>query len=317
MSAHSFLVKTYGLNQVHESGEVVFDPDVSVSDADALLAYCSPVEELLSFRGPKAWYCIESLTHSRFKRDRLWRKAYAKFRSDGLFLHYASPNPAYRVPHYCTGHDSYSLYYDSQTRKLEEAVAVISFFGGRFWRFSKWMRLRNAFATHAKTKLYGSKNWTCFNRWGMLGPKSPPINYVGEPPVRWHSTRDHYAWMSQFKVIICMENRCELFYFTEKFPAAVMAGAIPIYHAHEQIANTVLQGALWVDPKDFGFDPSRTIDYALEQDVSVYQKANAAWLFSDRIANATRKAILDRIAGVFLKEFPMVTGKCCDVEKQT
>jgi hypothetical protein len=105
-----------------------------------------------------------------------------------------------------------------------------------------------------------------------------------------------------------MENRSEPFYFTEKFPASVMAGGIPIYHAHEQIANTVLKGAIWVDPKDFGFDPSRTIDHALQQDVSKYQKTNAAWLFSDRIANTTRKAIFDRIATIFAQKIPNVSN---------
>jgi hypothetical protein len=302
MPSNQITVKIFGIKDAVSCGKVFFDPDVPLADAHALLAYCTPVEELLSFRGPKAWYCIESLRHSRFKRNRLWRKAHASLKSDGLFLHYASPNPARRVPHYCTGHDSFSLYYDSSTAKINEAVALVSHFGNRFWRLSKWIRLRNAFATHSKTRLYGSSNWNNFNAWGILGPRGAPKNYAGEPSAKWHSTRDHYRWLSQYKVIICMENRSEPFYFTEKFPAAVMAGGIPIYHAHEQIANTILKGAMWVDPKDFGFDPSRTIDYALQQDVSKYQKTNAAWLLSDRIANATRKAIFDRIATILAQK---------------
>jgi hypothetical protein len=36
-----------------------------------------------------------------------------------------------------------------------------------------------------------------------------------------------------------------------QFVDAVMAGCVPIYHAHETVRDTVLVGARWVDPAEF------------------------------------------------------------------
>ena len=101
--------------------------------------------------------------------------------------------------------------------------------------------------------------------------------------------------MSRYKVAVCLENSCELNYFTEKFVDAVQAGCIPVYRAHPSVASGILQGAKWVDPAHFGFSVSRTLDFALGQDLTEYQDVNERWLNSDAVRERSFPSMLEKV----------------------
>ena len=44
---------------------------------------------------------------------------------------------------------------------------------------------------------------------------------------------------------------------------AARAGCIPVYHATQVVRQERLKGARWVDPADHGFDPKRTLEFAI------------------------------------------------------
>jgi hypothetical protein len=298
-----YVIKTYGISETRGFGEISFDPKILDSEADGLLAFQTAVPQLLTFQGPKAWYTCESLSHSRFKRRGLW-KTIKKALTASEFLHYSSPDERYRVPHWCTSKPEFQIYYQKRQTRLHEAVATISNFGGRFWRLKKHLRIRNRFATCPLVSLYGPQEyWQQFNSLGILGHKKPPNNYLGEAPVRWHSTVRHYEWLSNYKVVVCLENRSEENYFTEKMPAAVMAGAIPVYHAHKSNVDTFLKGAKWIDPIDYGFDPEETIRAALKANTQDFQDANEQWLMNNsHIKTTTMNGIFAKIADFFVEK---------------
>ena len=67
-------------------------------------------------------------------------------------------------------------------------------------------------------------------------------------------------------------------YFTEKFPDAVKAGCVPIYHAHPTVREVFLNGAVWVDPADHHFDGRATIEAALKMDREEVNAINKNWI---------------------------------------
>lgn len=301
-------VQTFGISAPVKCGRVLFSPDLPFDQVDGMLAYQKPHEALLTFRGPKAWYCIESTNHSAFRRKGLWRELRDRL-SDQGFLHFSNPNQKFRVPHYTTGHDEHRLYYANDTKRENVAVAVVSSFGGPYWRVKPAASFRTRSILCESIRIYGAaSSWEKFRKWGVgeIGPVGPPTNYCGAPPVQWHSTVAHYRWLSNFKAILCLENRCEPYYFTEKFPAAVMAGAVPIYHPHPTVQWSYLQNAKYINPSDYGYDMEVTVRAALDADITAIQKCNEEWLKSLFLTSSTRRGIFNRIAGIFVQH--LVTG---------
>lgn len=281
--------------------KIVFSTNIKISEADGVFAYASPVSELLHYTGVKAWCTFESLKHSRFSRNQLWRDCYKNIK-DYEFLHYSQRISDCKIPHYTSGHSE--LFTVSNLNPSRKAVALVSNFGGNFWGLKSRFRLRNKFILSKSVALYGQENsWKNFrNIWGF-GIKKKPCNYYGEPKVRWHSTRAHLEYLSRFNVIVCMESFVEPFYFTEKFVNAARAGCIPVYHAHPTVRDGILKGASWVDPVAFKFDPELTIEFALDQNIEDYREKNWNWLKKDSVIETTEDQLWEKIYLYFLKRF--------------
>lgn len=107
--------------------------------------------------------------------------------------------------------------------------------------------------------------------------------------------------MAKYEVAVCLENLTEPYYITEKFYAAVQAGCIPIYHAHQTVKAGILAGAAWVDPVDFDFDVEATLAFALKENRRDYASRNFEWL-------QTRKAHSAGLSQVFSKLGKILTG---------
>lgn len=296
-------VQTFGISEPVVCNGVLFDPGLPWDQVDGMLAYQRPHEALLRFRGPKAWYCIESTNHSAFRKRGLWRELRQELSNQG-FLHFGNSDPNFRIPHYTTGHNEHHLFYDNETTRETVAVAAVSNFGGPYWRIKRSVSFRTRSLLCDKIRIYGAlSSWENFRRWGVgeVGPVGPPANYCGAPPIRWHSTAAHYRWLSNFKAILCLENRYEPYYFTEKFPAAVMAGAVPIYHPHPTVQRAYLKNAEYINPSDYGNNMERTVRAALDIDIAAIQKCNEKWLKSSFLTSSTRRGIFNRIAEIFVE----------------
>ena len=96
-----------------------------------------------------------------------------------------------------------------------------------------------------------------------------------------------------------MENTTEPYYFSEKFYNAARAGCVPIYHAHPTLRTGVLQGALYVDPERYKFDPDATIHAALSMDMQEVQAANRLWLQKDVVRQTSFDNIWCKLAAIF------------------
>ena len=106
--------------------------------------------------------------------------------------------------------------------------------------------------------------------------------------------------MTGYKAAVCLETH-EPYYFTEKFVAAVQAGCIPVYQAHESVRQTFLAGAKWIDPADYGFDPAATVKAALSERIEDYWEANAEWLKNPVVVATEREHVLRRIAELLVR----------------
>jgi hypothetical protein len=106
---------------------------------------------------------------------------------------------------------------------------------------------------------------------------------------------DHVQFLSTYKVVVCLENCVEPYYFTEKFVNAVRAGSIPVYHAHPVVKERFLNGAKWVDPADFGFNPRRTIEFALAQNQAEFRQVNDSWLHSGILAETENNRVFSNL----------------------
>lgn len=244
-------------------GDICFSQDFSWAEADAFVAIRKPHPDLLTFPGPKAWYCCEARKHAALFAAPEWRSITAQLKPEETLYH-AHPNPDYRVPHVTHRPPLTAIPYSGTAPRLPKAVAVVSNSGGSPKQRSREMTLRNTFATHPTVDLYGKpKAWVNFRASFFSRPTTPP-NYKGEIPGGW-SSPERLACVARYKAAICFENALEPYYFTEKFVYSVLGGCIPIYHADPVVRAQFLQGAAWVDPADFDFDPEATLRFALVQ----------------------------------------------------
>lgn len=153
-------------------------------------------------------------------------------------------------------------------------------------------RLRNKFILENSVDLFGrSSHWNDFRAPRNFLRKRPPTNFKGDVPhTKEFLLLSVLRLMSKYKVAVCMENSVEGAYFTEKFVNACRCGCIPVYHASATVKRSFLEGALWVDPKDFGYNPKRTIEFAVNQDITAYQQANYRWLQTSTALQTTSYA---------------------------
>ncbi len=277
----------FTIDNVQYSGKLPLD------QADALLALYDPSEELLTFRGPKLWYTMEPSWHHHYHSHPIGKQL-VRMLSENERAYYSHRMEAFRIPHPTFRSPL------SSPRKAEmrfAAVSCVSNFGGRTWFLKPRFRFRNRFILDPRVELFGKKEgWSKFRNFPCFWRKGAPKNYRG--PV--DHGKDHFddafiQFLSGYKVAICLENALEDFYFTEKFVNAVRAGCIPVYRAHDSVRRRFLEGAVWVDPFDFGNCPRRTLTYALSQDVQTFRATNDRWLNSGTLNETDDKLVMKRL----------------------
>jgi hypothetical protein len=139
---------------------------------------------------------------------------------------------------------------------------------------------------------------------GVFYIKGFPAGYQGECP-----TIKKIPTLSHYQACICLENSCEPEYFTEKFPDAVRAGCVPIYHAHPAVREKFLDGAVWVDPADYGFDGRAAMEAALKMDRAKVAEQNHKWLAETTVLQGTQVMQIYVKMGEILRR--KMTGEIC------
>jgi hypothetical protein len=293
---------------------VDFDPAYSLDECDGLLVWGAMSQEFLDYRGVRAWFIDEPLTQGMF-RTPPFRQALREI-APHEFLHHSNHDPKYRFP--CAAYyGKLTLAHCEQRKDL--AIAVVSNFGGRYWRIRDsvmaltslgpceyWLyhglRLRNEFILHGGVELFGSSaSWKCFRQWPWSRP-GPPKNYCG-PHEGWWISQGHIEKLAKYRLAVCIENASLPYYFTEKLVNAVRAGCIPIYHAHPTVRQTYLEGATWIDPADHDFNVKATFDAANNtrlKDAEIREQ-NWKWLESDQVKQIDGFRIWSRIADYFVE----------------
>jgi hypothetical protein len=272
-----------------EFGDILLSTRLPLDQADALLCDFAPTSNLYRAKVPSAWYCCEPVSTPRGHRTTP-RALLARLRlPPSRILHHAHADPRYRVPAIASRDE---LFFADAPRRKPRAVAIVSFAGspGRRWDA---LHKRNAMILHDRVDLFGSQRvWSTFKQ-TLWSRRRLPSNFRGSVPGTWGSGHK-LALLALYHATVCMENTSEPYYFTEKFVDAVMAGCVPIYHAHPSVRDTLLIGAKWVDPVDFDFDPARTLDHALQQDRAAWSETNRRWLESEHVRSTTWRAIMER-----------------------
>ena len=273
-------------------GAVDLSRSIPLDEADALLCYWAPSEELFQFSGPKAWYNCEPGPNFASIESGEWPRIKERLR-DSEFLNHSGPT-ASRVPHIthwgATG-------VDMSTDRGGRAVAVVSNYGERDPSIrNQSNRMRNRIVTSQHVDLFGKEEAWSRYRSGRFSRPRPPRNYRGEIPGTW-DTAEKRALMANYMVCVCMENTYEPHYFTEKFVEAVCAGCIPVYRAHPTVADSFLDGAAWIDPASHGMSPRRTLKAAAAAPLAEYQEKNAAWLRNNlHLARTKGERVFENIA---------------------
>lgn len=280
--------------QKHVTGDYLFSRDIPIETADALLCEWAPHDELLIFQGPRALYNSEAVARRMFNEPK-WEQIKSN-RDSQTFFYHAHPDPFYRVPMIAFVEPALKL--DSEER-IGRSVAVISNCGNSW--ITDDIILRNAFATHPLVDLFGQEeNWRIFMK-NRSSTQSLPKNYKGAINWPWEGG-NRIEVMARYKVAICLENLTEPYYITEKFYAAVQAGCIPIYHAHQTVREGVLDGAIWVDPADFGFDVENTLVFALEQDRKRHANQNFRWLETSKAQSAGLNRVFLQLGAILTRD---------------
>jgi hypothetical protein len=263
--------------------------------SDGLLAWGAPTPELLSYRGPRAWYIAEPLTHNMF-RTQLFQQA-LRILAEHEFLHHSNPNPRYRIP--CVTHYG-ELTLPRTGPRPGNIIATVNNYGNRAWWLWPSFRLRNSFILHPSVDLFGNREgWARFRRWPWSKP-GPPRNYRGPTGAPNCYRLDYVEFLARYRINICLENALTPHWFTEKFLNAARAGCVPIYHAHPTVRDEFLSGARWIDPAKFNFDVSATLAAAQTCDAATITEKNYRWLQSEGLRRTEGYAIWSRIADHFV-----------------
>jgi hypothetical protein len=276
-----------------ETADAVFSTHIAADLADGLLCDWAPSEELFTFKRRKAWYnCEPEANFSRLDCG-LWVGVRSRL-APHEFLHHRHPDLRLRVPH-ITHFGKIEV--NRASDRLQRAVAIVSNSGGPPWRRHRDNAYRNKFVTCPDVDLFGRMHWKRYRaRWFSM-PR-PPRNYKGCLPGDWPDETKRKL-MARYIVAVCLENFSEPLYFSEKFVEAVCAGCIPVYRAHPSIAQTVLNGARWVDPQNYGNDPHHTIRAALALDREDVCRQNTLWLAtSEGLHASSLEEVFRRIAGI-------------------
>lgn len=276
-----------------ETDDAFLSVNISASNADALLCEWEPSDELFEFPRTKAWYCCEPWCQFRGLGGGSWPAIRARL-APHEFLFHNHADERYRVPH-ITHYDTPAV--NPGAAREPRAVAIVSNYGGNPRLRHPDMSYRNRFITHSSVDLFGRDGWHDY-RPRILSRGRAPANYRGELPGDWPAAGKREL-LARYKVAVCLENMNEPNYFTEKFVEAVCAGCIPVYRAGDSIASGALEGAVWVDPRNYGDDPDATLRAAIALEREPVARQNAQWLTSNPHLAATRNtSVFSRIANL-------------------
>ena len=276
---------------------ITYSSEISLDEADALVAFYDPTQELIDFKGPKIWYTIEPSWHYHFNRHPIGKKLISLL-DNTEHLYYKNECSDYRIPH-TTYRAPLTLSRVSDVKN--RALACVSNFGGKAWFINNKIKLRNRMILSPEVDLYGSvRSWSEFRDFPYLWKKGLPKNFCGAAPGKSHHDPEFVQFLSSYKVLVCLENCIEENYFTEKFVNAVRAGCIPIYHPHPSVKEEFLKNAKWVDPADFNFSPQKTIAYALAQNQIEYRDINDKWIKSG-VLDCTEESYCNKVIHSVLK----------------
>ena len=262
--------------------------DWSRGQVEAMIGFWEFTDEFLSYHGPKVFYCCEpSFYFDGFRASkRLLRSRLSSLRTDEFAWHYHDAK-AMRVEH----HTGSVLPRDFSGARMKSAAAVIGNLGHPLARNPGRQR-RLEFILESGCDIYGSSaNWTTFRR--------HPWNRKGAPPTYRGPCDSKLDTLRHYQVCVCFENSSEPLYFTEKFPDAVRAGCVPIYHAHSSVKEQYLEGAVWVDPADFDWDTSATMESAFSLTREDVAEQNRNWMDTNAAFGATLlEAVYERLTGL-------------------
>lgn len=276
-----------------ETEAAIFSADFPLSTADALLSEWEPSEELFAFEGRKAWYCCEPQCCFTKLHGGKWPGIRQQL-AEHEFLFHGHNNPTLRVPHIT--HFEPLVMADQGARK-QKAIAIVSNQGGSAFARHPEMTFRNEVIIGPNVDLFGRSAWKRFRRRWYSFPAAP-ANYCGELPGEWHGTLKREL-QATYQVAVCMENMRELFYFTEKFVEAVVAGCIPVYAAHESLLATYLDGAFWIDPGSHATGSTAAVETALKVDYIEASEQNQRWLKGNSFLRDSGSAgVFDRIGRI-------------------
>ena len=270
---------------------VLYSSELDSKDVDGLLSFHVVEPALFEFNGVKAWYTDEPVSEWYNRRVPYFSRAYRELKPEEFF-HHSNRCEQWRVLS-ATHNRDLTLIRNQQ--RQDEIVATVNNAGGRLWWLKQGNLLRNQFIVRPEVKLFGApESWNLFRRWPWSRPAAPK-NFCGDANTAWHDD-SNVEFLSRYKVCVCLENTFSApHYFTEKFINAARAGCIPVYHATSGAKRDRLVGAQWIDPADFGFDPEKTLAFALKQDVSDFQRANDKWLTTEQVTCSHRDKIWERI----------------------
>jgi len=263
---------------------------------DAMICWWEFTEEFLHFRGPKLFYCCEPSFYFRGWRSskRELKRRLQSLRADEFAWHFHE-NEQMRVEHETSAFSDHTL--PMGDHAIKNAATVLGNLGRPFFR-NKGRQKRLKFIIESGCHIYGpNKNWESFQL-NLFSKKGFPVAYQGEC-----SHPQKISTLSRYHACICFENSSEPEYFTEKFPDAVRAGCIPIYHPHPVVKEKFLAGAVWVDPMDYGLDARETLKAALSMDRVKIAKQNLEWINSNRFLQRTKvEKIYEKLVGILNKK---------------
>jgi hypothetical protein len=270
--------------------------DWSLVEVDAMIGFWEFTEEFLSFKGPKVFYCCEPTYYFRGIRasKRQLRTRLATLRQDEFAWHFHD-YPEMCVVHHNIGGNENKLVLKEKRRM--GAAAVLGNLGHPLNR-NAGRQKRLKFIVDSRCDIFGLPiTWEKFQLWPW-SRKGAPSTYRGPCDLN-HKIQT----LAGYHACICLENSSESLYFTEKFPDAVRAGCVPIYHAHESVKKNFLEGAVWVDPADHRWDPVETLSAAMSLNRQAVDDANRHWMATnENFAKTFLPVVYDRLSKILVRK---------------
>jgi hypothetical protein len=269
---------------------------------DAMICWWEFTDEFLAFEGPKLFYCCEPSFYFRGWRSSKieLRRRLHSLRADEFAWHFHE-NSQMCVEHETSAFSDQNL--PMGNHAIQNAATVLGNLGRPILR-NKGRQKRLNFIIESGCHIYGpNKNWGAFQL-NLFSKKGSPSGYQGECT---HTQK--ISILSKYHACICFENSCEPEYFTEKFPDAVRAGCVPIYHPHPVVKEKFLTGAVWVDPMDYGLDARATMRAAMAMNRQLVAAQNLKWLRENPHLRLTKvENIYVKMVDILKKK---ITGEIC------